>query len=124
MPCCRVCAKGFSVQQRLPRGWLGAIALALAGQAVAAAEVTPTPQPTIASPSLWRSGPEDTVRFWNEERVAFWISIYTQYNSTQTVLHDSIYPHITYEVMQFAPGSQPMKDREISVAAKKKKYQE
>ncbi len=48
------------------------------------------------------SQPLTTVRDWNQERVSFWIRVYTLYDSSQTIIHDSVYPHIIYEVLQFS----------------------
>ncbi len=36
-----------------------------------------------------------------EERVSFWLDIYTKYNTDQGVLHDSRYVHIIYEDLDF-----------------------
>lgn len=46
----------------------------------------------------------ETVRDWDEERVSFWLSIYTVYDSTQSVIHDNQYPHVIYEVLSFTSG--------------------
>src|SRR5262245_27432386 len=54
---------------------------------------------TLSSTSLFAQG--DTIRDWDEERVSFWLQIYTRYDSTETVVHDNIYPHIIYEVLRF-----------------------
>lgn len=36
-----------------------------------------------------------------EERVSFWLDIYTKYTTDQGLLHDSRYVHITYEAVDF-----------------------
>ncbi len=36
------------------------------------------------------------------ERVNFWINIYTKYTTSQGVLHDSRYPHLVYESVDFS----------------------
>lgn len=37
-----------------------------------------------------------------KERVNFWIDIYTKYTTSQGVLHDSRYPHLVYEPLDFS----------------------
>ena len=38
-----------------------------------------------------------------EARVSFWIDIYTKYSTDQGLLHDSRYPEIVYESVDFRP---------------------
>ncbi len=47
-----------------------------------------------------------------EERVAFWVDIYTKYTSDQGVLHDSLYVHLVYEPVDFGDI---MKNSELSL---------
>jgi membrane-bound lytic murein transglycosylase D len=37
-----------------------------------------------------------------EKRIAFWVDIYSKYNSWQSVVHDKIFPHIIYGVAESA----------------------
>lgn len=64
-----------------------------------------------------------------EERVSFWIDIYTKYNTDQGLLHDSYYVHLVYEVVDFTDimknpalnDYQKRKARERLVKQEKKK---
>jgi membrane-bound lytic murein transglycosylase D len=52
------------------------------------------------------------------ERVEFWKKIFTEYTSDQIVLHDSVFPHIIYEVVDV---SQFTKDPRLSERARHRK---
>jgi membrane-bound lytic murein transglycosylase D len=43
-----------------------------------------------------------------QDRVNFWISIYSKYTTNQGVLHDSVHPSIVYESVDFAPLSKDL----------------
>jgi membrane-bound lytic murein transglycosylase D len=67
----------------------------------------------------------ETVRQWDEERVSFWINIYTMYDSTQSVVHDNLYPHIVYEVLQFSSsGENSLDKRQQIINQTEQKYQQ
>src|SRR5690606_938538 len=63
-----------------------------------------------------------------EERVQFWMDIYTKYNSNQGLLHDSRYVHLVYERVDFEDidantsltGRQRERARKKRVDARKK----
>ena len=52
-----------------------------------------------------------------EERVSFWLDIYTKYTTDQGVLHDSLYVHLVYETVDF---TDIMKNDELSDYQKNK----
>ena len=52
-----------------------------------------------------------------ESRVSFWIDIYSKYTTDQGVLHDSLYPEIVYEDVDFTPI---MKDDSLTQRQKRK----
>jgi membrane-bound lytic murein transglycosylase D len=52
-----------------------------------------------------------------EERVTFWKEIYTRYTTDQGVLHDSLYPHLVYEPIDFGDI---MKDDSLSLKQKER----
>lgn len=64
-----------------------------------------------------------------EERVSFWIDIYTKFTSSQGLLHDSQYVHLVYEKLDFADidsnqvmtGYQKHREKEKRIKAAKKK---
>lgn len=55
------------------------------------------------------------------ERAEFWIQIYSKYSTTQGVLHDSRYPTVIYEEMDF---EKPKRSRIPAVREAKKRYRE
>ncbi|MCB0406858.1 MAG: transglycosylase SLT domain-containing protein [Bdellovibrionales bacterium] len=56
-----------------------------------------------------------------EERVSFWLDIYTKYSTDQGLLHDSEYVHLVYEPVDF---TEIMKDPNIEDSKKRKKRYE
>lgn len=52
-----------------------------------------------------------------EERVSFWIDIYTKFTTHQGLLHDSRYVHLVYEVVDFSDISQ---DESLSLRQKRR----
>lgn len=52
-----------------------------------------------------------------EERVSFWLDIYTKYTTDQGLLHDSEYVHLVYEDVDFRPI---MKDASLTDRQKRK----
>lgn len=56
-----------------------------------------------------------------EERVAFWLDIYTKYSTDQGLLHDSRYVHLVYEPIDFTEiMNQPQLDRKIKSKMRRK----
>ena len=52
-----------------------------------------------------------------QERVSFWMDIYTKFNTDQGLLHDSQYVHLIYEEVDF---TQIMKNENLSLAQKRR----
>ena len=67
-----------------------------------------------------------------KENWQFWVDIYSQYSTQQGVLHDSLYPHLVYEVIDFSAiqkdpnltESQRISKRREIVKARKKHIKE
>ena len=63
------------------------------------------------------------VNDWNEDRVAFWIHIYAKHDSSETLIHDTVFPKIIYETVKFPPAiSGDEESRESILEKKKQKY--
>ena len=68
-----------------------------------------------ASPEMF-TVPENLRENWQ-----FWVDIYAKYSSDQGVLHDSVHPHLIYEVIDFSKEEdEDLTDRER--IAKRKKF--
>ena len=53
------------------------------------------------------------------ERALFWVQIYSKYSTQQGLLHDSRYPNVIYEEMDF---EKPKRNRPAAVRAAKERY--
>ncbi len=73
-----------------------------------------------ASPNMF-AVPENLRENWQ-----FWVDIYSKYSTDQGVLHDSIHPHLVYEVIDFSKEEPQLKEtqriaqREKFINSKKK----
>ena len=66
-----------------------------------------------ASPDMF-AVPENLRENWQ-----FWVDIYSKYSTNQGVLHDSVHPHLIYEVVDFSKEDKDMKESK-RIAQRKK----
>ncbi len=73
----------------------------------------------------YKSGETFSVPLGMQERVSFWIDIYTKYSTDQGLLHDSQYVHLVYEPVDFTDiMAQPDLNLHQKTRARKKRVDE
>ena len=66
-----------------------------------------------ASPNIF-AVPENLRENWQ-----FWVDIYSKHSTNQGVLHDSVHPHLVYEVIDFSKEDDQLKDAQRTAQRKK-----